>query len=181
MATNVHYVESSSVGKDFFFDQTAYSSLVTKESICTGYAKGFQMLCEVMVIPCTVAIGNANLGAIKEEAHAWNLVEIDGEWYHIDTTWDAVTKLKNRRGNTTTNAKYDYFLLHDNDLRKKRTTTHNFRDKLGQRFRNLRKKEFITSPEDALSVFDQKFGDKSNSNIEKKNRFIWWFWWSTRA
>ena len=23
--------------------------------------------------------------------HAWNLIKIDGEWYHIDVTWDDPT------------------------------------------------------------------------------------------
>ena len=22
------------------------------------------------------------------EAHAWNIVKVDGQWYHLDTTWN---------------------------------------------------------------------------------------------
>ena len=28
------------------------------------------------------------IGTADEIDHAWNLVELDGKWYHLDATWD---------------------------------------------------------------------------------------------
>jgi len=51
------------------------------------------------------------VGEVYTGGHAWNLVKVDDEWYHLDTTWnDPVPD----RGN---GIRYDYFLLNDTDMR----------------------------------------------------------------
>ena len=60
---------------------------------------------EIAGIPCEYVSGYATGG------HAWNLVEIDGEWYHVDTTWD--DPIPNREGYV----RYDYFLKSDSYMR----------------------------------------------------------------
>lgn len=37
-----------------------------------------------MGIPCATVEGIANTG----KDHAWNKVQLDGEWYCVDATWD---------------------------------------------------------------------------------------------
>ena len=64
-------------------DQTAFGSLVRGESVCAGYARGYQLLMQTLGIPVFVVTGHS-----KGEAHAWNLVQLDGEWYYTDVTWD---------------------------------------------------------------------------------------------
>lgn len=60
---------------------SAYGALVNGDAVCNGYALAYQLL-----------LKQAGLNAIKVTSismeHAWNLVEIDGSWYHVDTTWD---------------------------------------------------------------------------------------------
>ncbi|SYV89931.1 Uncharacterized protein involved in cytokinesis, contains TGc (transglutaminase/protease-like) domain, partial [Metamycoplasma alkalescens] len=69
MVTNVIYEDRGNLRDD----QTAYSSLVEKRSICTGYANGFKMLMEKMNIPCIMVTGQMDLRIHTNhfERHAW--------------------------------------------------------------------------------------------------------------
>jgi len=58
---------------------TAYNLITTGKSICGGYS-------DIMSIFLN-NIGVQNY-KITSENHIWNLVNLDGVWYHIDATWD---------------------------------------------------------------------------------------------
>ena len=68
------------------FSQSAYSALVRHSSVCAGYAKAYQYLMMQCGIPCYYA------GGWSGENHAWNIAEIDGEYYNVDLTWDDGTQ-----------------------------------------------------------------------------------------
>lgn len=61
---------------------TAYGLLVNKYGVCESYAEAFQTLCLYAGIKCTGVVGTAGGG------HKWNAVELDGEWYMCDITFD---------------------------------------------------------------------------------------------
>lgn len=61
----------------------AYGALVEGEAVCNGYAEAMALLLSCVDINNEVITGRAD-----DELHAWNLVEIDGAWYHLDATWD---------------------------------------------------------------------------------------------
>ena len=63
-------------------NQTIYSALVGKRSVCQGYAKSMQYLLNAMGLECTLIQGTA-----QGEPHGWNLVKSDGEYYYVDATW----------------------------------------------------------------------------------------------
>jgi transglutaminase/protease-like cytokinesis protein 3 len=42
------------------------------------------MMCDDVGLDCYIVIGEVIGGG----GHAWNLVKIDGQWYHLDTTWN---------------------------------------------------------------------------------------------
>ncbi len=63
---------------------TVYGGLKTGEGICQTYAKLMQYLCYCVGINASQVNGSSMEG----EAHLWNTVEIGGEWYHLDVTWD---------------------------------------------------------------------------------------------
>ena len=63
-------------------NQNIISAFINHETICQGYAYATQYLLERLGIPCTTVTGDA-----RGENHAWNLVQMDGEYYYIDTTW----------------------------------------------------------------------------------------------
>ena len=63
------------------FATSPISALTTNASVC--YAQSV-MICDLLEdagVKC-IRVGST------EMSHAWNMVEIDGKYYHIDTTWD---------------------------------------------------------------------------------------------
>lgn len=61
----------------------AYGALVNEDAVCNGYAEALQVLFACAGIESQFVIGTAD--GIE---HAWNLVKIDGVWYHLDATWN---------------------------------------------------------------------------------------------
>lgn len=104
-------------------NQSAYSALVNKESVCAGYARAYQYLLQQLGIPCYYCTGYSG------GDHAWNIVQLEDGYYNVDVTWD-----------DTTPATYDYFNKSDADY----ASTH-MREGLsrylpacvGQKYRNL--------------------------------------------
>ncbi|WP_051287184.1 transglutaminase domain-containing protein [Paenibacillus taiwanensis] len=85
---------------------TAYEALVDKKTVCQGYALLMQALLEEADIPSIVLEGQAG-GTL----HAWNVVQVDGLWYHLDTTWDdPVPDQKD-------GLRHTYFLLSDEEMK----------------------------------------------------------------
>lgn len=64
-------------------NQSAFSALVSDQTVCAGYAKSFQYLMQKLNIPCYYVIGTS-----EGQDHAWNIVNIDGSFYNVDVTWD---------------------------------------------------------------------------------------------
>lgn len=87
-----------------------YGALVEKRTMCQGYAGAFLRLCNLTGIPALLITGSTN------EPHMWNMVKIDGEWYHIDLTWDDPDK-----EDYPEFCRYDYFGLDTATIKKLRT------------------------------------------------------------
>ena len=62
-------------------DQDYTGVFLLKKSICAGYARAFQYLCKKAGLKCTTVRGQT------KESHAWNLVELNGQYYWVDVTW----------------------------------------------------------------------------------------------
>lgn len=62
---------------------TVYGTLVEKKALCSGYAVTFKLLCNRVGISCSTVNGIS-----KDIGHMWNIVRLDGFWYHVDVTWD---------------------------------------------------------------------------------------------
>ena len=61
------------------FDQSIYSVFFQNETVCAGYAKAFELLCNGIGIDCV---------AVTSKVHAWNKVRINDSWYVVDSTWN---------------------------------------------------------------------------------------------
>lgn len=86
--------------------RTAYGTLIIGKSVCQGYADTMKLLLNLAGIEAQVVVGYA------KEPHAWNLVKIDGEYYHLDATWNEPVS---DEGN---NVRYSYFNLSDEGISK---------------------------------------------------------------
>ena len=58
--------------------RSIYGVFVQKKAVCAGYAKALQYLLNLLGIECTY---------VTSERHAWNLVKLEGDYYHLDVTW----------------------------------------------------------------------------------------------
>lgn len=61
----------------------AYGALVQNKAVCNGYTEATALLLSCVGIENQIITGTAD-----GELHAWNMVCLDGNWYHVDATWD---------------------------------------------------------------------------------------------
>ncbi|HNX29584.1 MAG TPA: transglutaminase domain-containing protein [Syntrophomonadaceae bacterium] len=70
--------------------KTASATLKDGAGVCSGYSFLFAALCRAADLPAKVVYGQINGGdGWEDQKHAWNEVQIEGEWITIDNTWDA--------------------------------------------------------------------------------------------
>ena len=111
MIRNVSYDYDAHIkGKIPGVAHTSRGSLIRKLCVCDGYAYGFLKLMQSIHVPCKVVRGTAN-GA----HHAWNMVKLNGKWYHVDVTWDDPII---GESNANTIPRYDYFLKSTSYMKK---------------------------------------------------------------
>ena len=84
-----------------------------KKAVCNGYANAFKLCMDVLGIPCITVSGKVDNGA----SHVWNSVQLDGDWYVVDVTWD--DPVPDKPGEIS----YQYFNITDAKLRERRTYT----------------------------------------------------------
>lgn len=82
---------------------TGYDLLVSGSTICAGYAALYQDLLLRAGIPCVQVESDPM-------EHVWNLVQLDGQWYHVDVTWDDPSP------DTKGYVGHEYFLLTDEQI-----------------------------------------------------------------
>lgn len=61
---------------------TLWGGVVDGKAVCDGYAKSLMYTLNIVGIPNKIIIGTA-----AGEDHAWNLVKLGNDYYHVDLTW----------------------------------------------------------------------------------------------
>ena len=90
---NVTYDNKHLEDDDYKLKYTAYAALINKTAVCQGYALLlYRMSLEVGIDARLIA------GKAGDTPHGWNIAQMEGYYYNLDSTWDA--------GETT----YGYFL-----------------------------------------------------------------------
>ena len=84
----------------------AYGALCLKKAVCEGYAEAAMLLLTRSGVDSIIITGMS-----QGVGHAWNMVLIDGKYYHLDITWDDPV-MKNGEMVKT----YHYFNLSDNSI-----------------------------------------------------------------
>lgn len=87
---------------------TTYGTLINGLAVCQGYSETFKLLLREVGIESIIV-------SSPEMNHAWNIVNIDGENYQVDVTWNDPTP--DREGKT----RYKYFNLTDSQMSKDHT------------------------------------------------------------
>lgn len=85
---------------------TAYSCIVLGKAQCSGYADAFLQTAKLCGLE-TRYVYNSN--------HAWNLIKLDGDWYHVDVTWEDPVGSSNNYG--FGNLRNSYINLEDDRIR----------------------------------------------------------------
>ena len=75
IADNFDYVAEDGV-------RDAYLMLKRRHGVCQAYTALFMLMMNYAGIPCSYVKSEVDLN------HIWNIVYLDGAWYHIDVTWD---------------------------------------------------------------------------------------------
>ncbi|CAF1482714.1 unnamed protein product, partial [Rotaria sordida] len=102
-------------------DQTAEGVFRAKKGVCAGYANLYKYLSDQLEMPCEVVSGYSKgygfedrTDAPSEIDHAWNAVEIDHQWYLMESTWGA-GHLDDTKQFKRELSSY-YFLPHPNEM-----------------------------------------------------------------
>lgn len=88
--------------------RSIYGVFVNKKAVCAGYAKATQYLLNKLGIECTYVVS---------KTHAWNLVKLEGDYYHLDTTWGDSSNTKKSMSNSG-RIGYNYFCITTEELLK---------------------------------------------------------------
>ena len=105
LVDNISY--DSSLSKQNIYN--IYGALVNRECVCEGYARAFKYLLDELNIPCVMVIGTGTNSQGETENHAWNYVQLNGNWYAVDTTWDDPVVIGGETASEE--SRYKYFLV----------------------------------------------------------------------
>ena len=104
---NAHYDTTYSI-------HGAEGVLIGGSGVCSSYAAAYQLLLDAAGIENIQVSGNADNGTGSgPQGHAWNLVRLGDNWYHVDCTWDDPTTLTKDDPIVSGAERYQYFLISD--------------------------------------------------------------------
>ena len=113
--------DTDALKNDILFREasTIYGVLINKKAICSGYAKAYQYLLELCGVNA-ICVGGYAITDNSNQAHMWNIIQLDQEYYHVDVTWDDPVV-----ENTAYAApSYAYFCLTTNEILQDHTIDH---------------------------------------------------------
>lgn len=79
------YICKSTIYEEGALDQSAWSCLVERKTVCAGYTRAFQVLMNKLGIPCYMVVGDL-VTPEKTERHGWNVVKLVDGYYAVDLT-----------------------------------------------------------------------------------------------
>lgn len=119
LVDNIEY--DTTISQDNIYN--VYGALINRTAVCEGYARSFKYLMDELGIPCTLVIGQGTNAQGQTENHAWNYVQINGNWYAIDCTWDDPVSTT---GYVSQSSRYRYFLEGSNEFMQDHTANGQF-------------------------------------------------------
>ncbi len=101
LAMNFEY-DTSNANNAALQSRTAYSMIKTGKGVCQAYTALYTLLLNEVGVETSFAHSDS-----EYMNHVWNLVKLDGKWYHVDVTWGDPT------GTAPGTVNHGYFLLSD--------------------------------------------------------------------
>ncbi len=141
LVTTVKYTDNVDTCKN---SQNVYSSIVTKDTVCAGFSRAFQYYCYQLGIECSY---------LMSCYHAWNLLNLEGEYYYVDVTWGAPNK---------NNSAIDYKYFNYNDALEKKMAKRFDLDVLPNHSRNYLCKQ-LPKANGTKYTYDNWFGKKTDT------------------
>ncbi len=93
----VSYDKEAASTKNKDLAHTAYGALIANSrgeancAVCDGYSYAYEYLLQKAGIRSTIITGLAGDDEASAFPHSWNLVELGGEWYEVDATWNDIS------------------------------------------------------------------------------------------
>ena len=93
----------------------ATTMLLTDQGVCEAYSRVYYLLTEMAGLEAHIVTGVAG------GPHAWNMVRVDGDWHHVDVTWDDCITPTETRESGAVDISRRYFLIDDIEMGKDHT------------------------------------------------------------
>ncbi len=103
-------VENCAYNKKTTNCATAYGCILEGQAKCAGYADAFLQ---------TAKLCGLDVRYVYNSTHAWNLVKLDGDWYHVDVTWEDPIGSNEYGFN---NLRCEYINLTDAEIKKEKSS-----------------------------------------------------------
>lgn len=103
------------------YSDNVYGALYDKKALCEGYSKAFSYLCTRANIENMIVTGKTGT-----TDHMWNMVKIEGNWYHVDVTWDYPPDIIKEAYSDA--VLYTYFLVSDSVIANGREIDDSFQE-----------------------------------------------------
>ena len=108
--TEYDKLKSEDINNSTYKSNTAYGVLKQGFGICSGYSDAMKLFLDKL---------NIINYKVSNDQHIWNLVYLDGEWLHLDLTWDDPANNENI-------TRDNYFLINSNVLKQLGDDVHYF-------------------------------------------------------
>lgn len=146
IASNAYYAPSDINNPKY---HTLYSAVIDGVTVCQGYTQAMCYILNQIGVDCVSCLH-------EKGNHVWNCVKVDGQWSHVDVTWDD-TALRIQNTDDT----FDYIRYND-CMTNAETMINNKRQGYSNYSGPLDKSEF-TFPSGKLEYEDTEFeSDQSN-------------------
>ena len=99
--TGYDTLKTKNIHDSTYKSNTAYGVLFQGYGICSGYSDAMKLFLDKL---------NIINYKISNDQHIWNLIYLDGEWFHLDLTWDDPVSDKNI-------TRDNYFLINTKKLK----------------------------------------------------------------
>lgn len=82
-----------------------YNIVVNGKGVCSAYTSATQLLLHMLKVDCRSVRGTPEMN------HIWNIIDVNGEWYQTDVTWDDPVSSKGKDTKV-----FSYYLLTEAEM-----------------------------------------------------------------